>query len=240
MEKNKNPEVQYEELKKAILEVKYEPSMKIDRPLEKLEQIRQSITHLFSYPHEHNTLYEYYYKQKQEIITDCLKHLLLKRKDRLKKLQIEYVITSIFDYIFNFNLEKALTSIYGPNFRDVIEHPNKKNNIYLFCMGENKMNFANGKIENSLILECEIDDCNIGNTPVLSFNVVKNEIVKDKRIILMKSKSIYLLDVCDKEEDANFILLNTSPNARYYRSEEDALYFFERFKKDLAKEESKC
>ncbi len=61
----------------------------------------------------------------------------------------------------------------------------------------------------------------------LNFELVKDKIVKNKRIVLMKSKSIYLLDICGKEEDANSIILNSSTNARYYRSVGEALYFFD-------------
>ena len=131
MEKDKTPEQKYNELKKEILEMKYEPSLKMDWVFEKFAHIKKKISALFSYPNYHTMLYEYYYKQRQELFKECLKYLLIQQKENLKKLQIEYIITSIFSYIFDFDLEKTLISIYGSNFKNVIEHPHDLSLIHI-------------------------------------------------------------------------------------------------------------
>lgn len=237
MEKDKTPEQKYNELKKEILEIKYEPFLKMDWVFEKFACIKKKISTLFPYPDYHNMLYEYYYKQRQELFKECLKHLLIQKKENLKKLPIEYIITSIFSYIFDFDLEKALTSIYGLNFKNVIEHPHDKSDVCIFVHDKNNYGYARTTIVNNLIPKCEIENRSFRNMPMLNFEVIKEEIVKNKRIILMKSKSIYLLDICGKEEDANSILVNTSTNAKYYRNEEEALNCFDQLVKELSSNE---
>ena len=101
-----------EEYQSKIDNVHYEFSIGLDGAIKIVDALRNNISIAFNEPSSDLTrisLNEACDSKNQEVITECLKDLLLYRKERLSKLRIEYVITSIFDYIFrDFNLSRRV------------------------------------------------------------------------------------------------------------------------------------
>lgn len=185
-----------EEYVSKINDIHYEYPIGLDGAIKKVDSLRRDISNTFKKPSsdlERILLNQTCDSKNQEVITECLKDLLLFRKERLSKLRIEYVITSIFDFIFrDFNLSRALESIYGPNYKDAIENPYHSNTVYCYIRDTHEGCFAKIALLNNAIPFIKIQGV-MNEKPIVYFDIVSKDVIDNRNIYLLKSNEQYFL-----------------------------------------------
>lgn len=67
----------------------------------------------------------------------------------------------------------------------------------------------------------------------IPYEIIKDEVIKENRLVLIKIKKIFLLDICPKGNEANTILELTSPSAFITTDEYVVNCMFDKTKQQL-------
>ena len=188
--------IKSDEYQSKIDNIHYEYSMGLDGAIQRIEALRKNISNAFNEPsfdESRISLNEACDLKNQEVITECLKDLLLYRKERLSKLRIEYIITSIFDYIFrDFNLSRALETLYGPSYKETIEDPNYPSTMYCYIWEQQSGFFSKITLLNNVLPFIKIQE-SMNDKPIIYFEVISKAVVNKRNIYLLKSNDRYLI-----------------------------------------------
>lgn len=218
--------------------IHYEYSIGLDEAIKKVDALRKDIRNVFNEPSGDLTrilLNQICDSKNQEVITECLKDLLLYRKEMLSKLRIEYIITSIFDFIFkDFNLTQALKTIFTENYDEVFKHPENESILYGFIEEEEDVPLVEIKLKNSLIPFLKHSGF-AENKTLVTFNKINEETINNCTIYLLENDDRFYIakQVLDEGKNNNLPLFEIT-----YVTKENSIQVYNQIKDEMDKNES--